>query len=92
MLMAADMSCRMGMLNQTEVSRVKQLLEKTGLPVSMPAGLKTADMISAMGVDKKVLDNKIRLVLLTSIGEAVITSDFEEKILVDTIDSFIVQG
>ncbi len=38
-----------------------------------------------MAVDKKVLDGRLRLVLLKGLGEAVITDDFPREVLDATL-------
>jgi len=38
-----------------------------------------------MGYDKKVLDGKLRLVLLRKLGEAYVTSDFSKELLVEVL-------
>ena len=40
--------------------------------------------LTLMGVDKKVLDGRLRLVLLESMGKAVITSDVDAELLAQT--------
>ena len=42
--------------------------------------------IQLMSRDKKALGGKIRLVLLKSIGEAVISGDYDKQILIDTLE------
>jgi len=39
-----------------------------------------------MGYDKKVLDGKLRLVLLRKLGEAYVTSDFSKELLVEVLN------
>ena len=51
------------------------------------AVLEIQDFIDLMQVDKKVLDGKLRLVLLKSIGEAVVTSDFSADTLHQTLSA-----
>ncbi len=75
MVLAADLSHRLGWLDKTDYDRAIRLLERLGLPVKAPA-LGAARALDLMGMDKKVLAGKLRLVLLRSLGEAVITSDF----------------
>lgn len=87
MLMAAEMSMRMGKLTSDDVLRVKSLLKKAKLPVSIPGDLSLQDMVKAMGVDKKVMDKKIRLVLLDGIGSAYVTAEFEKKAMLDSIEA-----
>jgi 3-dehydroquinate synthase len=40
--------------------------------------------VELMGVDKKVLDGRLRLVLLASLGKAIITSDIDKVLLLQT--------
>ena len=85
MTAAARISNRIGILDGNEVVRLKNIIEKAGLPTEMP-DLKMEDIISAMKHDKKVLQDKVRFVLLKSIGNAFITDkvslDLVEKVLV----------
>ena len=77
MLMAADLSARLGWINDDDVQKLKAMLARCELPVTIPKGMSYDDFTSRMKVDKKVLDGRIRLVLLKAIGEAVVTSDFD---------------
>jgi len=85
MLMAADYGHRTGALTATDVSDLKALLERAGLPVAAPSDMAEDDFLSRMRIDKKVLDGRIRLVLLKSIGEAFVTSDIELPLLQQTL-------
>ena len=85
MLMAADLSCRLGWLNQDAVTQLRGLLVRANLPVVAPAEMSEVDFISRMKLDKKVMDGQIRLVLLTSIGTAVISSSAPEHVLRETL-------
>ncbi|GAA6135493.1 3-dehydroquinate synthase [Oceaniserpentilla sp. 4NH20-0058] len=76
MLMAADLSARLGWIEQESVTRVKDILQSAHLPVQSPQGMSPERFKELMAVDKKVLDGKLRLVLLQSMGHAVTTSDF----------------
>lgn len=73
MLLAADLSCREGWLTPADVARVKALLLRAGLPVAAPAGMTPAIFMQHMAVDKKNVDGRLRLVLLTQLGEAIVT-------------------
>lgn len=87
MLMAAEMSCKLGWLHSLDVDRIRNLLVSAKLPVTIPKDMSPLKMVEVMGLDKKVLDNKIRLVLLKSIGEAVITDDFDNALLLESIEA-----
>jgi 3-dehydroquinate synthase len=74
MLLAADLSERMGWISAAEVATLRALLEQVHLPVSPPR-ISVEQFLALMAVDKKVLDGQLRLVLLKSIGEAVVSKD-----------------
>lgn len=86
MLMASDMSMRLGLLDAPSVQRIDNLLDKARLPTRAPAKLDTSRFIELMKVDKKVQHGRIRLVLLKAIGSAVITDEFNTALLRTTID------
>jgi 3-dehydroquinate synthase len=73
MVMAAQLSG----LEPTEVGRLQSLIVSAGLP-SRPPPIGAAAMRGAMGMDKKVLQNKMRFVLLNQLGDATVTSSYDE--------------
>jgi 3-dehydroquinate synthase len=87
MLMAADLSARHGWVSSAEVERIAALLQQANLPIQPPAEMDADRFTRLMAVDKKVLDGGLRLVLLKSIGEAVVTGDFETRLLNETLGS-----
>lgn len=87
MVMAADLSCRRGGISEADLARTIHLLERAKLPVKAPADMTPAQFMELMGVDKKVLDGRLRLVLLESMGKAIITSDIDPLMLQDTFDA-----
>ncbi|MGH1372461.1 MAG: 3-dehydroquinate synthase [Cellvibrionaceae bacterium] len=85
MLMALDLSAREGAIASQEVDRLRQLLLRAKLPVSSPAEMTEQQFLELMAVDKKVLDGQLRLVLLKSVGEAIVTNQFELTHLKQTL-------
>ncbi len=85
MLQAADLCWRMGHISAAELCALRELLLAAGLPVVGPADMNEEDYLSRMQVDKKVLDGRLRLVLLKCIGEAYITSDVPRHLLTETL-------
>ncbi|GAA6146841.1 3-dehydroquinate synthase [Thalassolituus maritimus] len=85
MMMAADLSRRLGYLNKDEEHALLRLLQAAHLPVKGPADMTCEDYVSRMAVDKKVLDGALRLVLLKGIGEAYITSEVPRDLLDETL-------
>jgi 3-dehydroquinate synthase len=84
MVMAADLSERLGWLPSADKQRAIDLLKRFKLPVEPPRiGAERAREL--MGLDKKVLDGKLRLVLLRSLGKADVVSDYSGEAFADTL-------
>ena len=84
MVLAADLSARQGWIASADVERLRQLFEQAKLP-TVPPTMHYEQFIELMKVDKKVLDGRIRLVLLEAIGKAIVTSDVDNNHLRDTL-------
>jgi 3-dehydroquinate synthase len=76
MLMAAELSG----IDAADVGRLRALLTAASLPVVPPA-VGSQAMLDAMGMDKKVLDKKLRFVVLEELGRAAVTSDYDRALL-----------
>jgi 3-dehydroquinate synthase len=85
MVLASELSHRLGWLNEHEITRIKNLLARAKLPVKPPVTIATEKFLKLMAVDKKVQDGKLRLVLLRGIGNATVTSDFPPLALHETL-------
>jgi 3-dehydroquinate synthase len=85
-ILAADLSQRMGWLNNVEVKRIHALLTASSLPLRAP-NLGFEKYLDLMQSDKKVENGKIRLVLQQGIGKAVITSDYDADKLKETLQA-----
>jgi 3-dehydroquinate synthase len=84
MLLAADMSQRLGWVSSADVTRVERVLQRFQLPTDIRK--LTADTIAEkMKIDKKVAAGRIRLVLLKGIGKSVVTGDYDDAALRDTL-------
>ena len=83
MVLAAGISEKLGRIGKGDVSRLRDLLIKYHLPVSYPGSFK--DVFDVMKVDKKREGDRISLILLESIGEAVI-HEIEMRTLQNWID------
>ena len=77
MCMAADLSARLGWLDPADLRRTRDLIARAGLPTATPPELSAGRLLDLMAVDKKVLDGRLRLVLLRGIGVAVVTDQFD---------------
>lgn len=85
---AADLSRRLGWLNDEDVNRVVALFKKTGLPTEPPADLSAEEFVKLMAVDKKNVDGDIRLILLKKIGEASLPVSVEKSVLLETLNCY----
>jgi len=74
MLMASAMSG----LDKTAMERLRSILQDAGLPTAPPA-INPEKLRAAMRLDKKVRSKKIRLVLLHELGDAYVTSDYDDE-------------
>jgi len=73
MVMAADLSARLGLIEPDAVERVRALVRAAGLPASAP-DLGEARWIELMAVDKKNEGGEIRFILLKPLGSPAIAS------------------
>ncbi len=85
MVMACDLSTRLGWIDKEIYDRAVELIRRAGLPIAPPENMSPETFLKYMSVDKKVLDGTLRLVLLKSCGEAVVTSDFSMDLLDETL-------
>jgi len=85
MVMAADLSRRLGLVDDTAVERVRALVQAAGLPVVAP-DLGTARWIELMEVDKKNEGGAIKFILLKPLGSPSIANASPE-LLQATLES-----
>ncbi len=86
MVMAADLSQRLGTLTGADVQRIVSLLERTGLPVAGPA-FASERYIDLMSVDKKVRDGTLQFIVLDRIGDARVRSDIPQALVKETLST-----
>ncbi|MBT3205926.1 MAG: 3-dehydroquinate synthase [Gammaproteobacteria bacterium] len=85
MVMAADLSERHQWINPEVKLRTINLLKKAGLPVHSPDEMTIEKYMQAMSIDKKVDRGIIKFVLLKQLGEAIVTADYDPKLLEKTL-------
>ena len=85
MVIATQVSRRLGLVDAVTVDRTIRLLRRAQLPVQAPRlGFKR--YLELMGHDKKVEDGKIRYILLKGIGKAFISKDVPQDVLAAVLD------
>lgn len=80
MVQASELSCLQGWITEKDVQRIKIITQKLNLPIAPPK-IAPETSLELMSHDKKTISGNIRLVLLNAIGEAVVTKDFEPRLL-----------
>ena len=84
MLLAADMSQRLGWMSGADVERIERMLKAFGLRTDV-SELAAGTLAEKMKIDKKVAAGRIRLVLLKAIGKSVVTGDYDDDALRETL-------
>ena len=86
MVMAADLSCRIGWLTSDSARHLRKVLEENyRMQVVPPADITVERYLDLMASDKKAEQGKIRFVLLKAIGEAAIEGEISRDDLVATL-------
>jgi len=88
LLMSAAMSRECGLMSSEEVARVRNLVDRTGLPTRVETVSPSA-ALEHMRIDKKVKSGRIRLILLRSIGESFVTADYSDAALQRTLEAHL---
>lgn len=75
-VMAAEFAESMEWLTKNDVERIKAIFQASNL-TQQPPPLGADKYLDLMGLDKKVQNGEIRLILQKAIGKAVLTSDYD---------------
>ena len=84
MVMAADLSQRMGWISSEDLTRTKNIIQRANLPIVCPQ-IPLDDFLAYMAHDKKVLNGQLRLVLMQAVGQAIITKTFDVELMKQAI-------
>ena len=80
MLAAARISNRLGILDQNELLRLRNLIQRASLAIETPS-LELGKIIQAVRHDKKISGGRIRFVLPKAIGEVFITDEVSPSLV-----------
>ncbi len=86
MVMASALSERLGICEGGVTDRIRGLLDTFGLPVEA-SGLGAEDLVEAMTLDKKVIDGRMRFVLVKELGKVAL-----EEVGRDEVEAFLKKG
>ena len=88
MAAASYISMKRGMLSQAEYNSICQVLKDLKLPVKTD-GLKAEDIINISKSDKKMDAGKIKFILLSGMGNAVICNDVTDSEMCEALDTVL---
>ncbi|WP_206613569.1 3-dehydroquinate synthase [Parahaliea mediterranea] len=86
MMLAARLSALRGWISAAQVDELVALQRSMNLPVAPPAAMSLDDFRRLMARDKKVLDGRLRLVLLREIGAAAVVDDVTDGELASLLE------
>lgn len=79
MVLAARLSAELGIAGAADAQRLRTLLERFGLPTSIPAGLTPQALLARMRLDKKADAAGLRFILWDHAGQARIVSGVADE-------------
>ncbi len=80
LLIEASISCKLGIMGEDELERLRRLIGNMGLKTGIPVPDIDA-LIEAMKHDKKIAGGKVKFVLPKGIGDVLITDDVSENLV-----------
>ena len=83
MCIAGYLAYKMNICNKELYTRQKELLQSFGLPVELPSDIDISALMSIIKVDKKVRNNKIKLILPEEIGKVRIVNEVDENTIIN---------
>ncbi len=78
MMQASKLSANLGWITWEEVERIEKLLILANLPTKTP-NIPIDKALELMSHDKKSVSGQIRLILLKQLGQAILTTDFQQE-------------
>jgi 3-dehydroquinate synthase len=89
MVAIGNMSVQKGLMEPSEVMRLKGLLERLGLPVKLEMDIECDTIMACMKSDKKSVKGKISFVLGKGIGDTLITEDVHDDEIIAAVNSVL---
>ena len=87
MVMATRLSIQRGTIGQATLDSLLTFLETFDLPCTPPAAMSLSDFLQAMSGDKKVIDGRIRFIVLQSLGDALTVDNVSRNDLSKVIEA-----
>lgn len=84
-VMAADLSMRLGWIPAADALLIKQTFQNFGMPVTPPADITQERYLDLMQSDKKARQGKIRFILMRALGQSVVADEVDQASLLATL-------
>jgi 3-dehydroquinate synthase len=88
LVMAANLSARLGHLDGAAVARIRSVVERAGLPVNGPK-FGSERYLDLMSLDKKTRSGRLRFILLERLGHAYIAENTPAEAVRVTLESVV---
>lgn len=89
MVLASDLSVRLGLLSSNAARRIERLLKELTLPTQVPSDIPIARILDAMKRDKKAFDARQRHIVARDIGTVSVQTDIEPTLVTETLQNRI---
>jgi 3-dehydroquinate synthase len=86
MIAAASISEKMHYLDAAQLKRIKEIILRAGLPITIPHDFSADGIISRLMMDKKKKNDVIHFVLLKKIGMPFVNRGIDNKLISDVIE------
>jgi len=87
MVMANETAVKMGLMSETEATRIKSLLEKYNLPTSYSV-IDEESFYETFFLDKKSSDSSITFIIPVGLGDVKITDQCDKELVLEVLKSF----
>jgi len=87
MMMANDVSVKLGLMSLDDATRVRSILERYEIPITYKIK-DVEDFYEHFFLDKKSLDDKIKFILAVGIGDCKITDEVSKNDVIDVLKDF----
>ena len=87
MVAAAELSSRLGYLQESVCRRITDLVRSYGLPAAIPHAYQTAAILGFMAGDKKAVGSQVHFVLIRDLGDPFMSSDVPQEIMSQTLEA-----
>jgi 3-dehydroquinate synthase len=82
---ALRISYKLNFIPLTTLQRIIQLLQHIGLPTLIPSQIEVSEILQAIKFDKKTLNKKINLIVLTDVGYGRILEDVDFDLITEIL-------